>query len=210
MIYGYARVSSKDQHLDRQLAEFEKWENDNGTKIDVIFSDKESGKSFDRIKYQELKNTLKEKDVVIVKSIDRLGRNYEMIIEEWHYITKTIKADIVVLDMPLLDTRDRKENLTGKFISDIVLQLLSYVAETERANIKSRQKEGIKIAQAKGVKFGRPTTYNDEFVRQVKKDYDKGMLTKDLVAKYGVSYDKIMVWKRQLGWARRNKRKEEC
>lgn len=205
MIYGYARVSSKDQNLDRQLEEFKKWEKEHNQTIDLIYSDKESGKNFERKSYQKLKSDLKEKDLLIIKSIDRLGRNYEMIIEEWHDITKKIKADILVLDMPLLDTRDRKENLTGKFISDIVLQLLSYVAETERANIKSRQAEGIKIAQAKGVKFGRPNTYNEDFIKRVKEDYDRGIKIKDISAKFGVSVDRIMVWKRKYNWDRRKK-----
>lgn len=205
MIYGYARVSSKDQNLDRQLEEFKKWEKENNQTIDMIYSDKESGKNFERKSYQKLKSDLKEKDLLIIKSIDRLGRNYEMIIEEWHDITKKIKADILVLDMPLLDTRDRKENLTGKFISDIVLQLLSYVAETERANIKSRQAEGIKIAQAKGVKFGRPNTYNEDFIKRVKEEYDRGIKIKDISAKFGVSVDRIMVWKRKYNWDRRKK-----
>lgn len=205
MIYGYARVSSKDQNLDRQLEEFKKWEKENNQTIDLIYSDKESGKNFERKSYQKLKSDLKEKDLLIIKSIDRLGRNYEMIIEEWHDITKKIKADILVLDMPLLDTRDRKENLTGKFISDIVLQLLSYVAETERANIKSRQAEGIKIAQAKGVKFGRPNTYNEDFIKRVKEEYDRGVKIKDISAKFGVSVDRIMVWKRKFNWDRRKK-----
>ena len=205
MIYGYARVSSKDQNLDRQLEEFKKWEKENNQTIDLIYSDKESGKNFERKSYQKLKSDLKEKDLLIIKSIDRLGRNYEMIIEEWHDITKKIKADILVLDMPLLDTRDRKENLTGKFISDIVLQLLSYVAETERANIKSRQAEGIKIAQAKGVKFGRPNTYNEDFIKRVKEEYDRGIKIKDISAKFGVSIDRIMVWKRKYNWDRRKK-----
>ena len=189
MIYGYARVSSKDQNLDRQLEEFKKWEKENNQTIDLIYSDKESGKNFERKSYQKLKSDLKEKDLLIIKSIDRLGRNYEMIIEEWHDITKKIKADILVLDMPLLDTRDRKENLTGKFISDIVLQLLSYVAETERANIKSRQAEGIKIAQAKGVKFGRPSILDERL------DFDEYYFKQDLKTmnwirfcdKYGIS-----------------------
>lgn len=205
MIYGYARVSSKDQILDRQLEEFKKWETENNQTIDMIYSDKESGKNFDRKSYQELKSNLKEKDLLIIKSIDRLGRNYEMIIEEWHDITKKIKADILVLDMPLLDTRDRKENLTGKFISDIVLQLLSYVAETERANIKSRQAEGIKIAQAKGIKFGRPNTYSDDFIKSIKEEWDRGVKAKDISVKYGVSLDRIMVWRRKFNWDRRKK-----
>lgn len=121
-----------------------------------IYIDKESGKDFDRTNYKKLIKKLKKDDLLIVKSIDRLGRNYHMILEEWAYITKTIGADIKVLDMPLLDTRIEGKNLVGKFISDIVLQVLSFVAENERANNKQIQMEGIRIAKEKGVKFGRP------------------------------------------------------
>lgn len=152
MTYGYARVSTKDQKLDRQLIELTLF----GIKEENIFFDKQSGKNFDRTNYQKLKSILKEGDLLVIKSIDRLGRNYDMIIEEWSYITKTVNCDIVVLDMNLLDTRCDNKNLVGRFISDIVLQILSFVAENERVNIKQRQAEGIKIAKEKGVKFGRP------------------------------------------------------
>lgn len=152
MIYGYIRVSSITQNIDRQLEEM--------TRLDInknnIYIDKESGKDFNRINYKKLIKKLKKDDLLVVKSIDRLGRNYEMIIEEWTRITKVIKCDIFVIDMPLLDTRERNDNLIGRFISDIVLQILSFVAENERDFIKQRQAEGIKIAKAKGVKFGRP------------------------------------------------------
>lgn len=150
MIYGYARVSSSDQNLDRQLAVL------NTFNCDAIYTDKMSGKDFNREEYQKLKDTLKNGDLLYIKSIDRLGRNYDMIIDEWRDITHNIGADIVVVDMPLLDTRDKEKGLTGKFISDLVLQILSYVAETERNNIKQRQAEGIKIAKDKGVHIGRP------------------------------------------------------
>ncbi len=151
MLYGYARVSSRDQKLDRQIIELEKF----GVEEKNIFFDKQSGKDFERQNYQYLKSILKEGDVLIIKSIDRLGRNYNMILEEWASLTKIIKADIVVLDMNLLDTRT-SNNLIGKFIADIVLQILSFVAENERINIKQRQAEGIRIAHEKGVEFGRP------------------------------------------------------
>lgn len=150
MIYGYARVSSTDQNLDRQLEAFGK------VVIDKVFADKMSGKNFDREEYQKMKKVLKIGDTLYIKSIDRLGRNYDMIIDEWREITHNIGADIVVLDMPLLDTRDKEKGLTGKFISDLVLQILSYVAETERNNIKQRQAEGIRIAKEKGIHLGRP------------------------------------------------------
>lgn len=152
MIYAYIRVSTRHQNIDRQYEEIKALDIDDRH----IYIDKESGKDFDRTKYQKLIKKLKKDDLLIVKSIDRLGRNYHMILEEWARITKTIGADIRVLDMPLLDTRIEGKNLVGKFISDIVLQVLSFVAENERINIKQRQAEGIRIAKEKGVKFGRP------------------------------------------------------
>lgn len=152
MIYAYIRVSTKHQNIDRQFEEIKALGIDNK----YIYIDKESGKDFDRTKYQKLIKKLKKDDLLIIKSIDRLGRNYHMILEEWARITKTIGADIKVLDMPLLDTRIEGKNLVGKFISDIVLQVLSFVAENERINIKQRQAESIRIAKEKGVKFGRP------------------------------------------------------
>ena len=152
MIYAYIRVSTKHQNIDRQYEEIKALGIDNK----YIYIDKESGKDFDRTPYQKLIKKLKKDDLLIIKSIDRLGRNYHMILEEWARITKTIGADIKVLDMPLLDTRIEGKNLVGKFISDIVLQVLSFVAENERINIKQRQAEGIRIAKEKGVKFGRP------------------------------------------------------
>lgn len=152
MEYAYVRVSTKTQKVDRQLEEIYNYvKND-----DFIYIDKESGKNFDRYNYKKLIENLKPGDLVIIKSIDRLGRNYQMILEEWALITKQIGADILVLDMPLLDTRNTNENLLGRLISDIVLQLLSFVAENERTNIRERQAEGIKIAKEKGIKFGRP------------------------------------------------------
>ncbi len=152
MIYAYIRVSTKHQNIDRQFEEIKAL----GIDDKYIYIDKESGKDFNRNKYQKLIKKLKKDDLLIIKSIDRLGRNYHMILEEWARITKTIGADIKVLDMPLLDTRIEGKNLVGKFISDIVLQVLSFVAENERINIKQRQAEGIRIAKEKGVKFGRP------------------------------------------------------
>ena len=150
-IFGYARVSSKDQNEERQLVAFKEY----GIDERDIYIDKQSGKDFNREQYSILKNVLRENDLLVIKSIDRLGRNYNMIIEEWKDITKNIKADIVVIDMPLLDTRNNKD-LLGTFISDLVLQILSYVAEQERSFIKQRQKEGIENAKNKGIKFGRP------------------------------------------------------
>lgn len=152
MNYGYIRVSSYTQKIDRQYEEMIKF----GIKEENIFIDIESGKDFNRYNYQKMMSILKENDLLVLKSIDRLGRNYSMIIDEWRKITKEIKSNIFVLDIPILDTRDNENKLMGKFIADIVLQILSFVAENERENIKNRQKEGIKIAKEKGIKFGRP------------------------------------------------------
>lgn len=150
-IFGYGRVSSKEQNEDRQLVAFKEY----GIDERDIYIDKQSGKDFNRKQYNILKHILRENDLLVIKSIDRLGRNYQMIMNEWQDITKDIKADIVVIDMPLLDTRQNKD-LLGTFISDLVLQILSYVAEQERTFIKQRQSEGITTAMNKGIKFGRP------------------------------------------------------
>ncbi len=152
MIYGYARVSSKDQNLDRQIEDFLKF----GIDYKNIFSDKKSGKDFERKEYCKLIRKVKKGDLIVIKSIDRLGRSYDAIIEEWSRITNSINANILVLDMPILDTRSNENGLIGRFISDIVLQILSFVSENERNNIRIRQSEGIAIAKAKGIKFGRP------------------------------------------------------
>lgn len=150
--YGYVRVSSKDQNPKRQIQSLV----DVGIDGENIFIDKVSGKNFERPAYCRLIKKLKKDDVLLIKSIDRLGRNYSEILEQWRIITKEIKANIKVLDMPLLDTDSSNENLTGLFISDLVLQILAYVAETERSFIKQRQAEGIAIAKSNGVKFGCP------------------------------------------------------
>ena len=160
--YGYVRVSSQDQNEARQVIALMNV----GILESEIYIDKSSGKNFDRKEYKKLLRRLNENTILFVKSIDRLGRNYEEIIEQWRIITKVKRADIVVLDMPLLDTR-REKNLMGTFIADIVLQILSYVAQTERENIKQRQAEGIAAAKARGVKFGRPERTLPENFHQV-------------------------------------------
>lgn len=148
--YGYLRVSSKDQNLDRQYAALASYQIPKKN----IYVDKMSGKDFQRNAYQKMIRNVKRGDLIIVKSIDRLGRNYDDIMKEWRKITRDIGADIEVVDMPLLNTRSRVDDLTGIFIADLVLQILAYVAETERNFIKSRQAEGIAMAKARGVKFG--------------------------------------------------------
>lgn len=149
--YGYIRVSSYDQNEDRQLIAMRKME----IPPKNLYVDKQSGKDFKRPQYQKMLRRLKANDLLFIKSIDRLGRNYTEILEQWRYLTKIKKIDIVVLDMPLLDTRIGKD-LMGTFLSDIVLQVLSFVAENERINIRQRQAEGIAAAKAKGIRFGRP------------------------------------------------------
>lgn len=151
-VYGYIRVSTKEQNEDRQriaLQEFSVLEKN-------IFMDKQSGKDFIRPAYQRLLKKMKEKDVLVIQSIDRLGRNYEEILEQWRILTRKKRVDIVVLDMPLLDTRDKNKDLTGTFVADLVLQILSYVAQNERENIRKRQAEGIAAAKERGVRFGNP------------------------------------------------------
>ncbi|MFR5860062.1 MAG: recombinase family protein [Clostridia bacterium] len=150
-VYGYVRVSSADQNEERQRIAMAQ----EGLKEKDIFMDKQSGKDFDRPAYRRLLHVLREGDILVVKSIDRLGRDYEEIIEQWRCITKEIKADIKVIDMPLLDTTLSKD-LLGTFIADLVLQVLSFAAENERENIRQRQREGIDAALARGVRFGRP------------------------------------------------------
>ena len=150
--YAYIRVSSKDQNIDRQVAAMVGI----GIPSSNMYIEKQSGKDFHRSVYQKLLRRLKKGDELYIKSIDRLGRDYEEIIEQWRYITRVKDTDIIVLDFPLLDTRNPVNGVTGKFISDLVLQVLSYVAQIERENIHQRQKEGIRIALEKGVSFGRP------------------------------------------------------
>lgn len=177
--FGYGRVSSKSQNEARQVEAFK----DYGIDPRDIYIDKKSGKDFEREQYQILKKILRENDLLVIHSIDRLGRNYEMIVNEWKDITKNIKADIVVLDMPLLDTRQKKD-LLGTFINDLILQLLSYVAQTEKEKINTRQREGIDIALKYGTKtgksFGRPKiTKPDNFEEVIKEWKDKKITARE-------------------------------
>ena len=167
-IYGYARVSSTDQNLDRQLDSLTSF----GVEPNNIFKDKVSGKNFDRVGYLKMIAALRKGDLLVITDIDRLGRNYDMIITEWVVkITKHIGADIVVLGMPLLDTRSQVGSLTGRLLSDIVLQLLSYVAQKERENIHRRQSEGIAAAKKRGVVFGRPSVKVPENFNKIANAY---------------------------------------
>ena len=171
-VYGYVRVSSRDQSEDRQLIAMKKL----GVPENKIYVDKESGRDFDRPMYREMVRELNKNDLVYIKSIDRLGRNYKEIVEQWQFLTRVVQADIVVIDMPLLDTR-RGKDLLGTFLSDIVLQVLSFVAENERDNIRSRQREGIEAAKERGVKFGRPVLPVPEDFEEIVKTWKSGEIT---------------------------------
>ena len=172
MEYGYVRVSTREQNEQRQVIAMKEY----GVEEARIYTDKQSGKDFARKNYKRLLRKLKSDDTLVIKSIDRLGRNYEEILEQWRYITKEKQAAIVVLDMPLLDTRQTRD-LTGTLIADLVLQLLSYVAQTERESIRQRQAEGIAAAKARGVRFGRvPKPLPDNF-RAVCRRWESGEIT---------------------------------
>ena len=178
MIYGYVRVSSRDQNEDRQLIAMKELSIPDKN----IFMDKQSGKDFNRPQYKRLLRRLKRDDLLYIKSIDRLGRNYEEIQNQWRILTKEKGIDIVVLDMPLLDTR-RGKDLMGTFLSDIVLQVLSFVAENERTNIKQRQAEGIAAAKAKGIRFGRPPKSLPENFHSIYQQWKVGKITGVVAAK---------------------------
>lgn len=191
MNYGYARVSSKEQNLDRQLLALRKF----GILEKHIYVDRMSGKDFERPGYKKLIRRLKPQDVLVIGSIDRLGRNYDEILAQWRLITKEKRVDVVVLDMPLLDTRQKGKDLTGTFIADLVLQILSYVAQTEREYIKKRQAEGIKAAKQRGVKFGRPKLQIPEEFAQCKTLYETNQITsREAAAMLQVSQPTFLRW----------------
>ena len=193
-IYGYIRVSSKDQNEDRQRIAM----HEAGVDDKHIFMDKQSGKDFERPGYRRVIRKLKPDDTLIIKSIDRLGRNYDEILEQWRVITKEKRAAIVVLDMPLLDTRQGRD-LTGTLIADIVLQLLSYVAQTEREFIRQRQAEGIAAAKANGVRFGRRPLERPAEFEQLCGEWLQGRLSSREAAKQlNVSQQTFLNWSKQL------------
>ena len=195
MRYGYIRVSTKEQNIDRQLTALSL---ENISK-EQIFIDRASGKNFNRIEYQRLLTILQEDDDLVIKSIDRLGRNYDDILEQWKLLTKVKKVHIVVLDFPLLNTRNNIDTITGKLISDLVLQVLSYVSQMEREQIKQRQMEGIHEAKKRGKRFGRPQIkIPDEFLVAVE-SYKRNMLTIREGAKlFGVSKSTFHNWLKRV------------
>ena len=190
-VYGYARVSTKDQNLDRQLdalAQFPVEES-------LVFTDHMSGRDFNRPGYKKLCERLKPGDVVVVKSIDRLGRNYDEILEQWRTLTKRKSVDVVVIDMPLLDTLVVDKDVTGVFIADLVLQLLSYVAQVERDNTKQRQAEGIAAARARGVRFGRPPKRVPDDFGRVRELWRAGEISaREAARRLGVSRSTFEKW----------------
>lgn len=201
MKYGYIRVSTKEQNIDRQLTAIL----EEGIEMGKIYIDKASGKDFNRKKYKRLIRKLKAGDELYIKSIDRLGRNYDEIIQEWNLITKEKNAEIIVLDFPLLDTRTKTCDLTGKFIADIVLQILSYVAQIERENTHQRQMEGIKEAKKRGVKFGRSKIEVPKDFDAIAKLWSKEEISLRTGAKrLGVSHTTFSKWLKDKGYVREN------
>lgn len=189
-IYGYVRVSTKEQNVARQFEAMRKFPVEEKN----IVVDKFSGKDFNRPNYKKLLKKMEKGDVLVVKSIDRLGRNYDEILEQWRLLTKERHIDIVVIDMPLLDTREGRD-LTGTLIADIVLQLLSYVAQSERENIKQRQREGIMAAKARGVKFGRPRIHIPDEFFEFYDLWQNGKISSRKAAKHlNVSYQTFIRW----------------
>lgn len=191
-LFGYARVSAADQNLDRQLDTFSKLD------LDEIVTDKASGKNFDRPGWRSLIRRLKPGDVLYVASIDRLGRNYDEILSVWQDLTHERGVDVVVLDMPLLDTRNTVGGLTGNFLSNIVLQLLAYVAQMERDKIRERQAQGIAAARARGKHLGMPRIEQPPTYTFVKNAFDQGEITrKEAAQQLGVSLSTFDSWRRQ-------------
>ena len=193
--YGYVRVSSKDQREDRQIIAMR----EAGVPEQNIFMDKQSGKDFERKGYQRLIKKLKPEDTLFVKSIDRLGRDYSEILDQWRIITKEKKASIVVIDMPLLDTRQGRD-LTGTLIADIVLQLLSYVAQKEREFIRQRQAEGIAAAKERGIQFGRPAKDPPPEYDEIYEAWNAGSISARMAAQYlDISHNTFLKWARNTG-----------
>lgn len=190
-IYGYVRVSTKEQNEDRQLIALREFP----VLVNNIYMDKLSGKDFNRPQYRKLLRKIRPGDIVVIKSIDRLGRNYEEILMQWRIITKEKQVDVVVLDMPLLDTRKSGNDLTGTFVADLVLQILSYVAQTERENIHQRQKEGIAAAKLRGVRFGRPRKPIPEGFWQLKVDWENKKITsREAAQQLSIAQDTFLRW----------------
>ena len=193
-IYGYVRVSTKEQNENRQLAAM----NEFGVSSENIFIDKQSGRDFNRSAYQSLLKHLQPNDTIVFKSIDRLGRNFFEILEQWRIITTEKQAAIVILDMPILDTRNKRNDLTSQLISTLVLQLLSYVAQIEREFIHQRQAEGIKTAKAKGIKFGRKAKIKPVNYDEVFNEWRQNKISaREAGRRLNVNHETFLKWTRQ-------------
>ncbi len=196
MEYGYIRVSTREQNEERQIIALREY----GILPEHIYMDKQSGKDFNRRNYQKMVRTVKNGDLIVVKSIDRLGRNYEEILEQWRILTKEKHADICVLDFPLLDTRSRagEADLTGRLVSDLVLQILAYVAQKEREFIRQRQAEGIAAAKARQVRFGRRPIPVPENYEQLRLRWTAGEISaREAAAELGISHTTFLNWAKQ-------------
>ena len=190
-IYGYVRVSTREQNEGRQLVAMQNF----GVVTGKVFLDKQSGKDFHRESYLTLLKRLKPGDTLVIKSIDRLGRNYGEILEQWRIITKEKQAAIVVIDIPLLDTRQKERDLTGTFIADLVLQILSYVAQQEREFIRQRQAEGIEAAKERGVRFGRPSKKRPEIFADVREAWGRNEISaREAGRRLGIDYKTFQAW----------------
>ena len=198
-IYSYCRVSTLQQSLERQEEAVKKYCQENNITLDREFSDKISGKTFERKEYQEMKDLVEKDDVIIVKELDRFGRSMDLIKDEWNYfMSKGVR--IIVIDMPLISSDlSGKKTLDMKFIANLVFEVLCYSAEKEREKLSQRTKEALAVKKASGIKLGRPKTYSEEVINNAMKDFASGMKVKDVALKYNVSMDRIFVWKRERG-----------
>ena len=200
-IIAYARCSTNElkQSTERQVEAFRKWEKENNIKINEIIEEYATGKNFDRIKYQQMKEELRKDDVLIVKELDRFGRSMDLIKDEWNYfMSKGVR--IIVLDMPLISSDlNGNKTLDMKFISNLVFEVLCYCSQKESEKLSQRTKEALAVKKSQGVKLGRPNTYSEEFIDNVINDFKNGMKIRELVEKYNVSRDRISVWKRERG-----------
>lgn len=198
-VYSYIRVSTERQEFGRQQEAIKKYCQENAIIIDREFSDKISGKTFERKEYQEMRDLVKKDDVIVIKELDRLGRDMELIKEEWNYfMSKGVK--MIVVDMPLISSDlSGKKTLDMKFIANLVFEVLCYCSQKEREKLSQRTKEALAVKKSQGVKLGRPNTYSEEFIDNVINDFKNGMKIRELVEKYNVSRDRISVWKRERG-----------
>ena len=206
MVYSYCRVSTQNQSLERQEEAVKKYCQENNITVDREFTDKISGKTFERKEYIEMKNLVQKDDVIIIKELDRFGRSMDLIKEEWYYfMSKEVK--IIVIDMPLISSDlNGKKTLDMRFISNLVFEVLCYSAEKEREKISQRTKEALAVKKANGVKIGRPNTYTEEFINKVLSEYLQGEKITTLSVKYNVSKDRIRIWRNERNLERRKKR----